>query len=441
LPSAAQPTPTDAAGTVAAARPADGMARLSRAEMETLLAVTRALAAPFDLPAMLAEVTAAARRVLHAERASVWLLDPAAGDLVLEVASDIRHVRIPVGTGLVGACARDRHLLNVPDCYADPRFDASVDRRSGFRTRCSLTLPLVDHQGALVGVMQVLNKAAGAFTAADEALAEALAAQAAVALARVRLTDALLETRRMRHELELARTVQQATLPSVLPALHGYTMATHFEPASLTGGDIYDLAVVDGQLLVLMADAAGHGIAPALAVTQMHAMLRMALRLGATLEAAFTQVNDQLAATLPDGRFVTAFVGLLDPATHRLRFLSGGQGPILHYRAASRDCACHRATSFPMGAMPIRSLRPAVTLALQPGDRLVLLSDGVYEQEAPDGQVFGAARVQALLHELRASPLQALPPALLAALRRFTADAPPPDDVTMVLVQRDAAPA
>jgi phosphoserine phosphatase len=435
------PAHPDAARAAAPARPAPGLARLSRGEMESILAVTRALAAPFDLSTMLAEVTAAARRVLRAERASVWLLDRGADELVLEVASDIRHVRLPVGHGLVGTCARDRHLLNVPDCYADPRFDPGVDRRSGFHTRCSLTLPLVDHQGDLVGVMQLLNKANGVFTGADEALAEALAAQCAVALARVRLTDTLLQAERMRHELDLARSVQLATLPSTLPAVAGYSMAACFQPESQTGGDTYDLAEVKDRLLIVMADATGHGIAPALSVTQMHAMLRMAFRLGASLETAFTEVNDQLAATLPDGRFVTAFIGLLDPATHQLRFLSGGQGPILHYRAALQRCESYRATSFPMGAMPIRTLRPAVELLLEPSDRLVLLSDGIYEYEAADGTAFGAARVEALLQEQQASPVSALPDLLLTALHGFAGTAPQLDDITMVFVQRDPPPA
>ena len=115
--------------------PADDPHTLSRDDMAAILAVTRALAAPFDLGTMLAEVTAAACRVLRAERSSVWLHDANNDEMVLEVASDIRQVRVPVGSGLVGACARERRLVNVPDCYADPRFDASVDRRSGFRTR------------------------------------------------------------------------------------------------------------------------------------------------------------------------------------------------------------------------------------------------------------------------------------------------------------------
>ena len=117
---------------------------LSSERLEQILEVTRALAAPFDLMSMLAAMTAAARQVLQAERCSVWLHDAATDELVLEVATDIRHVRIAVGTGLVSACARDRALINVPDCYADSRFDSAVDKRSGFHTRRSLTLPLVD---------------------------------------------------------------------------------------------------------------------------------------------------------------------------------------------------------------------------------------------------------------------------------------------------------
>jgi len=144
---------------------------LSAQDLQKVLEVTRALAAPFNLMTMLSEVTAAARQVLQAERASVWLHDALAEQLVLKVATDVQDIRIPLGTGMVGACARERRVINVPDCYADPRFDPSVDRRTGFRTRCALTLPLIDHKGGLVGVMQVLNRTGGVFDAADEELA------------------------------------------------------------------------------------------------------------------------------------------------------------------------------------------------------------------------------------------------------------------------------
>jgi phosphoserine phosphatase len=414
-------------------------AALSLRDMAALLAVTRALAAPFDLQQMLAEVAAAARSVLRAERASVWLLDPAAAELYIEVASDLSRVRVALGLGLVGSCAQTRRPINVPDCYADPRFSAAVDRQSGFRTRCSLSLPLIDHQGALVGVLQLLNKAGGVFDDGDEAVGTALAAQCAVALTRVRMTAATIAGELMRQELELASQMQLSTLPSTMPQVAGYDMQALFRPASLTGGDTYDLALTDQGLLVVLGDATGHGIAPALSVTQMHAMLRMAFRLGASLETAFRHVNDQLAQTLPDSRFVTAFIGLLDVATHRLRFLSGGQAPILHFRAAEGACAAFRATSFPMGAMPISVLRPAVEIDMAPGDWLVLLSDGVYEYADADGLQFGRERVEQVLREAHARSADELAARLMQAVQAFARGAPQDDDITMVLVKRQPA--
>ena len=190
--------------------------------MEAILGVTNALAAPFDLMTMLAEVVSAAKQVLQADRGSVWLYDPIADELVLEVATGIQPVRVRAGTGLVGTCARKRKLINVPDCYADPRFDPAVDKASGYRTRCMLTLPLVDHKDVLVGVMQVLNKAGGVFDDDDEVLASALAAQCAVALQRVRMTEALIEGEKMQQELQVARTVQMSTFPATMTAVPGY---------------------------------------------------------------------------------------------------------------------------------------------------------------------------------------------------------------------------
>ena len=413
---------------------------LSAEDLATILEVTRGLAAPFDLMSMLAAVTSAARQVLHADRCSVWLHDPAADELVLEVATDIRHVRVAVGVGLVGSCARDRRIINVPDCYADPRFDPGVDRRSGYRTRCSLTLPLVDHASVLVGVMQVLNRAEGAFDAADEQLAAALAAQCAVALQRVRMTEALIEGEKMRQALEVARVVQMSTLPATMPVLAGYDVHGRFVPADLTGGDTFDLATLEQGLLVVLGDATGHGIAPALSVTQMHAMLRMALRLGADLETAFTQVNNLLAETLAADRFITAFIGLLDPLAHRIRYLSGGQGPILHFHAASAQCTRHKPTGFPLGAMRLAASRPAASLALQPGDVLLLLSDGIFEYHDAAQRPFGEDRVERIVAEHHGRSMAGLSAILFDAIRDFAQGAPQEDDMTIVLVKREAAP-
>ena len=412
--------------------------RHSARDLETILGVTSALAAPFDLMTMLAEVVSAAKQVLNADRGSVWLYDATADELVLEVATGIRPIRVPAGAGLVGACARNRQIINVPDCYADARFDPGVDKSSGYRTRCMLTLPLVDHKDVLVGVMQVLNKAGGGvFDSHDEALATALAAQCAVALQRVRMTEALIEGEKMRQELEMARIVQMSTLPASMPKVPGYDVYGTFKPAELTGGDTFDLALVDQGLLAVLGDATGHGIAPALSVTQMQAMLRMAFRLGADLETAFREVNNQLNDTLASDRFITAFVGLLDVRRHQMRFHSGGQGPILHFQAASGTCVRYKPTSFPLGAMRLGALKPTVTLDLQPGDILLLLSDGIYEYQRGDGEQFGEGRVEAIVHEHLGESMAALSASLLDGIQRFARGAPQDDDITVVLVKRE----
>lgn len=413
---------------------------LSARDVEPILAVASKLAAPFDLQSMLTEVVDAAKQVLSADRGTVWLYDPKTDELVLEVATGIAPVRVPAGAGIAGSCARTREIINVPDCYADPRFNPDVDRRSGYRTRCMLTLPLIDHKDVLVGVMQVLNKAGGVFDADDEALATALAAQCAVALQRVRLTEALIEGEKLRQEMEMARVVQMSTLPATMPVVPGYDVFGTFKPADLTGGDTFDLSRLDQGLLVVLGDATGHGIAPALSVTQMQAMLRTAFRLGADLETAFTQVNNQLAETLPDDRFITAFIGLLDATGHRLRFHSGGQGPIILFRAATATFERFRPTSFPLAAMPLRSLRPSALIEFEPGDILVLLSDGIYEYHDAQQAQFGEQRVEELVRAHNLRPMAELSALLMQAVQEFAHGAPQEDDMTVVLVKRAPQP-
>jgi anti-sigma regulatory factor (Ser/Thr protein kinase) len=170
----------------------------------------------------------------------------------------------------------------------------------------------------------------------------------------------------------------------------------------------------------------------------MQAMLRVAFRLGASLDTAFVNVNNQLEETLPDDRFITAFVGLVDRRAHRVRYHSGGQAPILFYEAASKRCVSHGPTSFPLAAMQIETLRRAATkISMMPGDILVLVSDGVFECCSPGGEEFGAERVRVLVEAHHAKPMAELAGLLFEAVGRFTAAGAPEDDMTVVFVKRD----
>ena len=418
------------------------MSTVSARNLEPILAVVAKLAAPFDLTTMLAEVVAAAKQVLHVSRGTVWLYDAKTEELVLRFAEDVPPLRIPTGTGIAGACARTRKLINVPDCYADPRFDPALDRQLGFRTRCMLAVPMIGHENELVGVLQVLNKPDGAFDADDEALATVLAAQCAVALQRVRMTEVMIEGERMRRDLEVARKVQLGTLPAAMPRLAGYDLFGSFRPADLTGGDTFDIAPLEQGMLLVLGDATGHGIGAAISVTQMQAMLRMAFRLGADLETAFVQVNNQLDEFLPPGKFITAFIGLLDPENHRLRFHSGGQGPVLHFKASSGAYIHHMPTSFPLAAMAMKRLEePAVAIDMDPGDIVAVISDGFFEQFNAAGEMFGEKRVLDVMRLHYRRPMAELAERLFEAVDAFAQGVKQEDDMTIVLARRDARPA
>jgi len=285
----------------------DDRSQLETHALNQILEVTRKLAAPFDLDTMLSEVVNAARSILDAERGTVFLYDEEADELVVKVATKLGTVRIPADKGIVGECAQKRILINVPDCYADERFNRAIDKQTGFRSRCMLTLPLIGYEDTLIGVLQILNKRGGTFDDQDEYVATALAAQAAVVLHRVEITEAMIATEKLDREITVARDVQMGTLPKSMPTVAGYDIGGTFTPTDQTGGDLYDFVPLhEEQLFLLMGDATGHGIGPALSATQVRAMLRVALRLGANLDDAFTQINNQMVEDLPDDRFVTA---------------------------------------------------------------------------------------------------------------------------------------
>ena len=185
-----------------------------------------------------------------------------------------------------------------------------------------------------------------------------------------------------------------------------------------------------------MGDATGHGIGPALSATQVRAMLRVALRLGSNLDDAFMHINDQLCDDLPDDRFVTGFFGLLDGVAHRVDFHSGGQGPIMHFHAATGEYDWHPATTFPLGYMPQSDLGAPISIVLEPGDIFGLISDGIYEYESESGTQFGQQGVADIVSNNLDSGAQELVDEIMRATRQHGGLTPQADDMTIVLAKR-----
>ena len=160
--------------------------------LSALLDVARTLISERDLDTLLQKILQEASRVVDADRGSLFLADRETGELWAKIAQGIgenREIRIPMGVGIAGHVAKTGEIVKLRNAYDDPRFNASVDRATGYLTRSLLAVPMVDMQGQVVGVIQVLNKKRGRFTQDDADVLVALGGQAAAAIENAKLHD------------------------------------------------------------------------------------------------------------------------------------------------------------------------------------------------------------------------------------------------------------
>lgn len=257
--------------------------------------------------------------------------------------------------------------------------------------------------------------------------------------------DSMLKVER---DFEVARQIQQSTFPKVLPSVAGFEFAAWSEPAEQTGGDTFDIiglrARADGgyeitnhepeRIILLLADATGHGIGPALSVTQFRAMLRIAVRSLERIEDIARLLNRQLFADLPGGRFISAWLAELVPSTSTLRCVNAGAGPVLHVRNGKAAPTHIDSDTVPFGV--IEDLPPLVpaTIAIARGDRLVAVSDGITDARDAGGAFFDLQRLSDHLAEVRSADAEAILDSILTTLATFAGETPAADDRTVFVV-------
>jgi phosphoserine phosphatase len=391
-----------------------------------------------DLDSLLQLIVDRSMELLQAERASLFLYEGQTNELVSRIAAGEDEIRFPADRGIAGAVIQTSQTINVPDAYADERFNPEVDQKTGFHTRNILSVPLHDYEGGLVGVLQVLNKHAGAFSDYDISLAEALGAQAGVALQRARLIQHYLRKQEMERAMKIARDIQQGLLPDAAPSISGFDIAGFSAPADETGGDTYDFfALLDERWLLVVADASGHGIGPALVIAETRAMLRAISIRGCDLPTVLHTVNNLLAGDLEDGRFVTCFLGILDPAKAAMTYAAAGHGPMLFYDHRKDEFTQVPATGLPLGIMPETDYSSTVTHRFQGGDFAVITTDGFFEAANPEGELFGIERVIEDLRRDLALPAADMIRNLHQAVTDFTAGEPQGDDLTVIIVRKE----
>lgn len=408
-----------------------------------LLDVTSALASMQDLPSILELVTSGACAAHDCERASLFLYDEARNDLHTEVVTEleISEIRRKLGESITGWVAKHQQLLNVPDPYSEERWDSTIDRVTGFKTRSILVAPILSvHDGKLLGVLQVLNKREGVFDSCDEKLIQAFATHAGTAIERQELLAEIRENAQLQSAIEVGREIQTSFLPKKMPLIPNYELATWWEPAESVSGDYYDFVQLpDNRLGILVADVSGHGVGPSLIMASFRAMFRVLARSRARVSRLLSQLAESIFPDLHEGRFITAIFVAICPSTHELNFSNAAHAPALYLERKTGMVHTLETTNLPIGAIPDFSMRSGTPRKLQPGDLVVLATDGLIELRNPAGEMFGMDRLKSLILQHQSLSAGALRDRIKQAIRDFYPLPHLPDDITLVLIERKAS--
>ena len=249
----------------------------------------------------------------------------------------------------------------------------------------------------------------------------------------------MVEKKQYEKELAVAADIQQGLFPARLPDLPGFDISAMNRPAQQVGGDYYDVLTLTDHgadaCLFCVADVSGKGLAASLLMSTIQATLRALLGREPSLSALAARTSDLLFATTPGSKYATAALVLADTASGECRYVSGGHTETLLLRA-SGERTWFGATGVPLGLFPDMAW-DQVTFTLQPGDVLVLYSDGVSEAQTATFDEFGPERLADIVDRQRWRPAQEITAAILAAIDAFVEGAPQFDDITLMVIKRE----
>lgn len=351
-----------------------------------------------------------ARRVMEVEAASLFLVNGdgeleltyASGGVITGTSAPESRIVVPRGKGIAGWVLEHGEPLLVADAYADPRFFADTDKKTGFRTRSILCVPM-QRKGKEIGVLQVLNPIGReAFDETDLEAFRAYGNLAATAIDKLRTIDRQREQQRVAQEFAFAREIQASFLPQSLPQLAHVHFAATYRPALNVGGDFYDVIELGpDEIYFVVGDVSGKGMPAALLMAQALSILRLIVKPGITPVAAMARWNAMLTGHTIRGMFITAMLGRLVLSTRQVELCSAGH--------------CHPFTSFegragqvkvlgspPLGLLPELPAR-SQTLTLEPNEWLVLYTDGLVESFNREDVLLDPEGVERLLSHKFAS--------------------------------------
>ena len=424
-------------------------------KLKRLLEATSLLHSQLPLDVVLGHMLDHAVSVTDADRGLLLETD-AAGALKVKLARRSGGLRLPPESLTPSQTAIQLALKQQSPVITEDLAQADMDLQAAQsivaqRLRAVVVIPLYAmsraktdesmvniKRGDFLGVLYLDSRRPAAFSKLDRQILDALAADAASILDNARLVEKERERQRMEQEINIARDIQQALLPRDFReyphlAVNGFNL-----PCLSVGGDYFDVfPLSDGRTAFLIADVSGKGLGAALLTTMLQGALS-GMTLGTDPARVFNHVNRFLCGHSEVGRYATMFFGALDEDGH-LEFINAGHpSPFLIRRGTAEEAFTEG--SYPVGLVP-EAEYTAVCLKLEPGDTLVLFSDGVTEAMDPDDQLFGVPRLKQVLTGLTECPLEQIQKSVLEAVENFTRGAHQADDLTLLIVRYRATAA
>lgn len=406
--------------------------------LEAMLRIARAMSIEKDLDSLLNLILESTTQVLHAERSTLFLYEPATDELYTKIAQKEKEaIRFKANLGIAGAAAQGKKIINIKNAYDDIRFNKEIDRQTGYKTRNIIASPLITHEDKLIGVLEALNKIdEDIFSKDDEAIFEAFSSHVAIAIDNNMLIQQYLEKKKMEHALELARQIQQNLLPRKVPDFAGLEIGSIFVPCDQTGGDYFDFFLAGGKLCAVIGDVAGHGIGPALIMSETRALIHAVSHTSEIIKAdtILRIANKLLAGDMMEGRFVTLFLGIFDK-NRDFYFSSAGHGNVYHYVFKQKSINEFEPTGLPLGIFEEGDFEEKGPVTIKRGDVILFATDGVEESINKESKEYTKERLfDCLIKNSRCSANDIIQN-IYSDLLRFVAGQPQKDDITMFAVK------
>ncbi len=405
--------------------------------LSSLIEVNELISSTLDLDRILENVMTISKQVMNADASSLMRIDERTNELIYQVAQSAvgdklkKEFRLKMGQGIAGTVAQEGKPLLLEDAYDHPKFFRGHDEATGYRTKSMITVPL-KLQDRVTGVAQVINRLDGQpFDKDDLELFMALASLAAIAIENAKMHATLMEKQRLLKDMEFARSVQESFLPQSAPEVPRYRFSAHYTPALEVGGDFYDFIGLDGARTgVVVGDVSGKGVPAALYMAKLGSDMRTLAFTETTPSAALAKLNDLLAGRSRRGMFATLLYLELDTTAHRITLCNAGHLPPIIRKPDGSLVRVERTGGAPLGMLPGMRTEQE-TVAIGPGDVVVLYTDGIVEAMNAREELYGFERFEALLRKGPGDPA-ALKDAVIRDVERFTGLSPQHDDMTLV---------